>query len=245
MGYQGLEWILQVVDGVTEAQICDISGSGFAISPVPTGPVSQGDKFDLTFTDCQTSATGDSITFNGDLSVIFETLMGTFSSSTDYAVVTSMTTTGFYVEDDIGTLSIAGSLGFDRTVSSGDIFEIARSVPPETLSFSEEGVTNILSDFSVSASGDPITGLELDAEGEPILYSHSSPALTANITLEIQTGLTYGPALEDPSGAFTLTAEDDSNLAVSLDDGSVSIAVDTDGDGEVDGNIGTSWDELY
>jgi len=246
VGYQGLEWILQVMDGDTGAQICDISGSGFAISPNPTGGVSQGDAFDLTFTDCQTSATGDTLLFNGVLSVSFNTLTGTFSpSSTDYTVKTGITTAGFNVTDDIGTLSIVGTLGFDRTVSSGVAAETARSVSPETLSFTEEGVTAILSEFSVTASGDPMTGLELGAAGETILYSHSN-ALTANMTLEISEGLTFGPGLDNPTGSFTVTAQDDSSLAVSLvDGGSVSIAVDTDGDGSVDGSLGTTWDELY
>jgi hypothetical protein len=97
----------------------------------------------------------------------------------------------------------------------------------------------------MSASGDPVNGLELGADGETILYSHLSPALTASILLEIQDRLTFGPGLEDPSGSFTVTAEDDSSLAVSLDDGSVSLAVDTDGDGSADGSLGTTWEELY
>jgi hypothetical protein len=242
MGYQGLEWVLQVMDEGA-GSVCD-SGA-FAISPDPAGSVSQGDEFDLTFIDCQTAATGDSLTFNGTLSVAFDTLTGTFSSSTYYAVETGMTTTGFDVQDDMGILSFTGSLGFDRTVSSGGITETARSASPATLSFSEEGVTNTLSSFSMSASGDPVNGLELGADGETILYSHLSPALTASILLEIQDRLTFGPGLEDPSGSFTVTAEDDSSLAVSLDDGSVSLAVDTDGDGSADGSLGTTWEELY
>jgi len=241
IGYQGLEWILQVMDEGRES-ICD-SGS-FDISPDPSGGVAEGDEYVLTFADCETTQ-GDTVIFSGSLTVDFNTLTGTFSPSTQYAVETEMTTAGFDAEDDIGTLTITGSLRFDRTVSPGGISETAQNVPSETLSFSEGGMDTTLSEFLINATGGPASGLVLGSSGETVVYSHSSSALDADMVLEIEEALVFGPWLEDPSGAFTVTAEDDSNLAVTLDDGSVILAVDTDGDGSTDGTIGTSWEELY
>jgi len=245
MGYLGLEWLLQVLDGAAEADICDVSLSGFAISPAPTLPLSAGDAFQMTFTSCSTGAFGQTTIFNGVVDIVLDSLAGTFSSSGSYQVQTRMTTAAFGITDDVGTLTIAGGVRFARAVTPGGREEYAQDLPPGTLSVTDGAVTRDLSDFGISAS-DTGSGLVLGSPGESVLYSHNGPALMATITMQVQEALVFGPVMDDPvSGALSAAAPDNSAITVNIDNGSVDIAVDADGDGSVDGTIGTSWEALH
>jgi hypothetical protein len=49
---------------------------------------------------------------------------------------------------------------------------------------------------------------------------------------------------EPDSGALLIEAQDGSRLTLTIQNGDVDLAVDTDGDGTDDGTISTSWTDL-
>ena len=70
----------------------------------------------------------------------------------------------------------------------------------------------------------------------------ASGALTVTVPQPVQAA-SLGNAPN--SGSFQITAQDNSSLTGTVTSGGVTLAIDTNADGTVDGTIATTWDFLY
>ena len=226
---------------ITETQDC--SGGGMSAVTIDTGDLSEeafalalqegavpaGVSITTAFENCQE---GDSL-LNGSVTLEIESLaldgelgMDTFALAFR-AVFDDLTTGDGSIDGDI-SLSITSAPGQTDVVASGD--SLAVSVSGELLS---------LLDFDVSAIEDTSALLETF---DFTLSISSFGRLTVE-TLEAWRTLAF--AEEPISGVLRIIGAGNGSITVTaLDEVSVQLEVDEDGDGTVDATIITTWDEL-
>jgi hypothetical protein len=217
---------------------CPLSGSyDYALS-TSTAAFNTGSTMTVTFTDCVQGSGGDSTTLNGSY-----TLTATSYVSTDnlgFALVIN----NFTSLDNVGLSTIAGQMHFTRTVNSGTSNEVSASVAGQSLNVTANAVSASLSDFEFSGSR-TLSGLTLGVPGET--FSLQLSTLSDAISGTIATSFTGPEMLDLQAGSVRVTAPDSSNLLLTITDtsGTVSLDLDSDGNGSAEDSITTNWSELY
>jgi hypothetical protein len=154
-----------------------------------------------------------------------------------------LTSIGITAASTVETLTntITGSMTFSRQAMNGNLAEISQSVPAApALTFQEsDGHTRVMGSFimhdSINAAGMYSYGITADSA---TVDSGLGP-LTVKVNTPIQgTSLGAAPA----SGIFQITAADTSQLTATVTNGVAALAVDTNGDGTIDGTISVQWD---
>ena len=174
------------------------------------------------------------------------------SSSSTYTVQTTISSINITSTESGGTLTntTTGSTRFSRQSVGGNYTELSQSITtptPATLTYSETeaGVTRtrVVGPFTLS---DSVTSgaFSLGGVGETatVTTASASGALTVTVLQPVQaTGLGVAPS----SGSFQITAQDNSSLTGTVTSGGVTLAIDTNADGTVDGTVATTWEFLY
>ena len=68
--------------------------------------------------------------------------------------------------------------------------------------------------------------------------------LTGALTVTIQKSISGTDPNAPDAGQILVTAQDGSYLTMTLSGGNVTLEVDTDNDGTVDGTLSVNWDDL-
>lgn len=214
---------------------CDLGGNfSYMLS---ANPFVNNATMSVTFNACVNGTAADSTTINGSYIL----------TATDFISVNNL---AFQVvldeiafEDDIGVSSIDGSLLFERVISGDTSNEIASSLPGNSLSISDGGLTATLSDFSISGSRTS-TGLTLGATDERFRLDLSILDTPLDGTIKAPFS---GPETTDlQAGSVEMKAQDNGTLLLSITDtdGTVQLDLDSDGDGTIDDSLLTRWDDL-
>jgi hypothetical protein len=222
----------------TDTVACPLSGSfDYALSS-GTMAFNTGSTMNVTFNNCEQGSSGDSTTLNGSY-----TLTATSYAGTDNLGFT-LVINDFTSLDDVGLRSIAGQMHFARTVNSGTSNEVSASVAGQSLNVTESGVSASLSNFEFSGSR-TLSGVSLGVPGETFTLQLS----TLSDVLDGAIISTFsGPEMLDlQAGSARVTAPDSSNLLLTITDtsGTVSLDLDSDGNGSAEDTITTNWSELY
>ncbi len=142
---------------------------------------------------------------------------------------------------------MAGGMHFQRVAAGGTFTELARSIDTpvqQAFTWSESSATinrtHAIGPFSVSATVTN-TSFSLGSTTDTLTVDSGLGPLVVTVAQPLQGGaLVTAPT----SGAFKVVATDGSQLTVTVTNGVAASAVDTNGDGSVDGTISAPWDAL-
>ncbi len=218
-------------------------GGTYGITPIPTLPLT-APTYTLSFSNCVTGPAGDTTVLTGYAGFIIPSVSGDITTAS-YSIEIRIMAIDITAASQVEALSqtITGSMRFMRTATNNSLNETWTSIPGgPALAFSESGgTTRVMGSFNtngtVSAAGmyaygtGPTDAATVDSGLGP---------LTVKVTTPIQ-----GPSLgaAPTSGVFQVTADDKSQLTATITNGVAELAVDTNGDGTIDGSVSASWDE--
>jgi hypothetical protein len=250
VGATTVDLLIATLKGTSVSSFCTGGGS-YQISPAPALPISApSTTFTVSFTGCQTGPVGDTTQLDGSAAFIVTSVSGPNDITTaTYTVEIKMSSIIITAASTVDTLSstITGSMIFTRQSTNNNFAEASQSTnAASTLTFSEDNgtttLTRVVGPFtmhdSITSAGaysygtDPADSATVDSGLGPLSVKVNTP---------IQgTSLGASPA----SGIFNVTAADMSQLTATITNGVAALAVDTNGDGKVDGNVSAPWDFL-
>ncbi len=110
------------------------------------------------------------------------------------------------------------------------------------LSFSDDDSTETLTQAVINATRSEADGYSIGNPGQYAIFS--TDLITGPLKVTVQEPLA-GKDVDAPgSGKLVVEAQDDSSLTMTFDDGVVTIKVDTDADGAVDGTMTADWMDI-
>jgi hypothetical protein len=244
IGGTALDLLIAAAAGAPPSGFCSGSGGGsYAFAPAPPASPTPGSSYALTFTSC---VTGEGTTLDGTATLAVDALTGILGSAS-YAVQITLTDIDLTAADASLSTQTTGGMLYSRSVASGALTEVSSS-SAKTLTLAESGGaanhTVAIGPFSVRSSvaqdgtvsigaisGTPDT-LNVEGDGTPFTATMLQPlqALSASSA--------------PTAGSFSVSADDNSRVTATVTNGDVSLAVDTDADGTVDGTISVPWDYL-
>lgn len=240
-----LDQLLNVAEGGHTNELCTVAGTASYVLMPPILPVLAGHSMTVVFDNCVgINAESEQITYNGIYTLSVDSLSGTLSENSDYNVTTTLSELNMSITDNAGITTYNGGMRFIRSAIAGNFTETSESVSTTPLLINEEGTTLTLSEFSTSSVLSVSSAYSLGAPGETVNIRRSDIAdvLTLTINQPVQ-----GVDLSAPnSGNLEVTATDGSTLSLIINSqGLVTIALDADGDGNVDDSFIRDWDDLY
>ncbi len=223
--------------------LCDISGS-VSISPMPTPATAVPASFDVGFSSCRMDPT-DPVTINGSISLVVEDAGGgTLAALTGDDFNASLTIAPIAVDstDDVGTGTLTGGTRFSRTAVAGNYTETSEAVAGG-LSVAEDGFTQTLQAYRVMSAMDTGGQYSYGAAGDLMTLNLNDPSGT--FTLAVIQALQGSDSSAPLSGEIRIGALDGSTLTMTVNNGLVTLGLDTDGDGAVDDTLVRDWDDIY
>jgi hypothetical protein len=236
IGPFGLDLLVGVLGGDTPADFCTAGGT-YSSTLTPGPSVGAGSVFTVTFQNCVANL-GGNVTFNGTYAMTFDNVTGTFPGAS-FAVDTRVHLDNLVFTDDVGSTGLQGGLRFRRAATATDNTDQSDSLPATSLVYSTDGIILQIGPFAVQ-SAETATLLTLGPASATIVHSGIG-TLQASTTATISGASSMAP----DSGAFVTRATDNSSVTATVSPGgNVSLAVDTDGNGTVDGTQTTTWDDM-
>jgi hypothetical protein len=248
VGATTVDLLIATLKGDSVSNFCTGGGS-YAVSPVPTLPLSvPSATFTLSFSGCQTGPVGDATTLDGSAAFIVTSVSGGNDITTaTYTVETKITSINITAASTAETLSntITGNMLFARQATNNNLAEISQSIPAaQALTFQEsDGTTTRTRIMGSFIMHDSVTaaGYSYGIAADSATVDSGLGPLTVMVNTPIQgTSLGTAPA----SGSFQVTAADMSQLTATITNGVAALAIDTNGDGTIDGNVSAPWDFL-
>jgi hypothetical protein len=248
VGATTVDLLIATLKGTSVSNFCT-GGGNYQISPAPALPLSS--TYTLSFTDCQTGPAGDTTKLDGSATFIVTSVSGDITTATYAKVEINIQSINITAASTVDLLSseITGSMTFARQSTNDNLTEVSQSTnAASTLTFIEKnnGImtwTRVVGPFimhdSITAGAysygtDPNDLATVDSGLGPL-------SVKVNTSTPIQgTSLGAPPA----SGSFQVTAADMSQLTATITNGVAALAIDTNGDGKIDGNVSAPWDFL-
>ncbi len=242
--------LIASLKNVPMTNIC-LSGS-FAFDPAVTGQLTG--TYALTFTNCVNAQHPSMSTpeiINGTATVTINGVTGD-PTAQDYTVKTMITDINISIVEsgtDYTSL-ITGNMIFKETSTGGNILLQAMSIdnPNTTLTYVEtsHGQTRkeIIGQFSVAETISTLGAYEFGMPGDMAAVTASFPGNTGtSVTVTAVTQLNgTGPDAIPGGGSFTVMATDGSSLTATISNAVVDLAVDSNGDGNVEGHVTEPWE---
>ena len=244
IGGTALDLLITAAAGAPASGFCSAGGS-YAFDPAPPASLTAGSSYVLTFTNC---VTGEGTTLDGRATLAIDALTGILGSAS-YTVQITLTDIDLTAADASLSTQTTGGMLYSRSVASGALTEVSSS-SAKTLTLAESGGaanhTVAIGPFSVRSSvaqdgtvsigeitGTPDT-LKIEGDGTPFAVTVLQPLQAASATAA------------PTAGSFSVSADDNSRVTATVTNtnGDVSLAVDTDADGTVDGTVSVPWDFL-
>ena len=213
----------------------DLCGGGGTYTPVP-GPVVTGGEYSITFTECAVNG-DDLLSVSGSMSVRVDQLAGTLAKGGIYNIALTYRDIDLVSEDDAGPTRFLGRLRFDRSA--------AGNLSTEKAVFTSFGIVEN-NTLQVLRSG------SIDYQVNNAAFTMTSDDGMAFVLVGVVEGdlnlaivdSVSGSAFEPSVGRMRIDADDGSSAVLVIRDGNVSIEIDTDGDGLVDGILESPWEDL-
>lgn len=232
-GGQVLDLLLATLAGDPAGDFCSGGGSyGFDPAPVGDDAPATGKIYELAFADCVIDG-GDPALINGTAALTVDSLSGTLESGGDYAVTLTLDPIAVNIEDDAGSSSLSGATRFTRTAAAATYTESSNSIAGKPLLVTEEAFSLALGTYSIASTRDfGTSAYTYGTAGQQALAERSD--LPGILTIAVEQALA-GIDNELPTeGRLRITAEDASRLTVTFGVATVTLELDTDGDGTVD-----------
>jgi hypothetical protein len=245
VGATTVDLLIATLKGTSVSNFCT-GGGNYAISPLPTLPLSA--TYTLSFTGCQTGPAGDTTKLDGSATFIVTSVSGDITTATYAKVEINIQSINITAASTVDTLSsmITGSMTFARQSTNDNLAEVSQSTKAaSTITFSENnGImtrTRVVGPFIMHNS---ITAGAYSYGTDPTDLATVDSGL-GPLSVKVNTPI-QGPSLGAPpaSGNFQVTAVDMSQLTATITTGVAALAIDTNGDGKIDGNVSAPWDFL-
>jgi hypothetical protein len=249
LGAGALDLLIDASKGLPVSDYCSGGGSYAFVPPVPATPT-VGSSFAVTFSNCVSGPSGDLTQIDGAATMSIDALTGSLASG-NYQIQTTLTAVDLTTAD-VGSAQsrhITGGMRYARSASGGAVAELTSSITTpvaQTITYAESGGqvnrTVAVGPFSIqsalSASGAFSIGTTTD--------TLAVTAYGATFAVVFLQPVQATSGLAPPSaGAFRITATDNSRVTATIASGTASLAVDTNGDGAVDGTLSAPWDFLH
>jgi hypothetical protein len=233
-----LNLFIDTLKSIPSADFCD-AGGGYSWNPVPAEPILAGNTHYFAFSDCSNS--GFESLLEGAVKLTIHSLTGNLTGNA-YDVTLILDQVDITSTDDVGDTRITGGLLFSRINNSGN-FSQRVAKDRDALTLSEAGLTESISQFDISSTLSESGGAF--SIGNQNQYMIVDPSyLTGALTVTVQQTIAGSGENGPDQGKVLITAQDGSNLTMVFKEGSVNLEVDTNGDGTMDGEISTTWDDL-
>ena len=236
-GTIGLDLFISALKGDPVNDFCDTGG--YQWNPAPTSPVSLINPYVLTFASCGSNDLES--TYTGGFDLTIQSLSGDLSASA-YDVTAEIVQIDVTVSDDVGDSDVSGGLSFRRVLQSGDFLMYAASTG-SALTIVEDGSSKSISPFDISSTQSEITGGYTIGQKDEAMTVQPD-YLSGPLSIIFQQAISGFNDAEPDSGALLIEAQDGSRLTMTIQNGDVDLAVDTNGDGIEDGTISVSWADL-
>ncbi|NOY44477.1 MAG: hypothetical protein GXP50_03355 [Deltaproteobacteria bacterium] len=205
----------------------------------PEGELSAGDEFSILFDQCAEDDDGEPLTLNGTMAVTVDAVSGGFDTP-PFRFDVTISFQGFSYQTAAESGSVAGTFTF--TLESADGDAVTFTLASESLTATENGTTETLTDFSAALTVTESTGdysFSLDGTLE-------SEKLGGAISVETAQPF-QGTGDDNPISGTMVITDSSTGAKVTVqvvDDLNVDLLVDEDGDGATDFTVHTTWDEL-
>jgi len=200
-------------------------------------PVTQGEEYAITFNECVLNG-DDPWTLDGSLSVRIQSLSGVLAEGSSYEVELIYYAIDLVTTEGAGTIRFLGRLPFSRVAAGNTLTENTQL----------SGNFGIVEDTKLQV----IKSGSIAYQFEGNAFTITSPddvvfelmGMDADLELVIIEAISGTSFPEPEDGRIRIAASDGSSAVVIIEDDAVTVEIDTNGDGEVDGVLRTTWDEL-
>jgi len=221
---------------------CERGGSAtIVLTMAQAGRVSRGDNASVSANNC----IDGNDTANGAISLAFDNVTGTPSSTSAWNAAMTVTFTNFSLDegDEANTANGALTLVYDQAAARNATFSLTGN-EVQLLSVEEQAVTDRrLTGFATSGSRNAETLTYRTAftlSGEDLPRLGDGPYTVATTTDFVQQD-----GSNPTQGVLTVTASDSSSLTLAaIDAENVRVGLDANGDGTADLSTTTTWDAL-
>lgn len=199
--------------------------------------VSTGDTLDIAFADCVFADMG--VTLGGSTFVTGIDITGDIMSGIPpWSLGANFAFVDLVGIDSESTVTVNGN--FDIAAATADGLMLDLEISGARLSAMEGGLTDTLSNFRVTEQFDLVAQMiAIDAAG-----TLTSDRLNGTISFSTPTRLIVIGDDNPSSGQITITHSSSGIVATVLDNISVQLAIDTDGDGTAETTIVVTWLDL-
>lgn len=235
-----LDLFIDTLNGIPVGDLCDAGGT-YSWNKSPVAPVAAGDEYVLAFSACKNDPSGDDpSTYNGTIAFQVSAVTGDITGD-GYDIRVKIGPVDFAFTDDVGDSAIKGGMAYSRISAGGDFAERVES-DGKNLSFEDDTGPETLTQIDMNATRNRNGNFSI---GNPGQYAIIDTALIAGpLIVTIQTTISGAEADEPEQGKLRVAAQDGSYLIMTVADGDVTVEVDTDNDGVIDGTFSAEWMDL-
>jgi hypothetical protein len=159
----------------------------------------------------------------------------------DYDIRVNIDPVDLVFTDDVGDGFIDGGMVYSRISKGGNVAERV-DTDGKNLSFEEDSGSETLTQMDVNATRGRNGNFSIGNSGQYAIVD--TDLITGPLTVTFQTAISGTDGDEPEQGKLNVAAQDGSYLTMSLSDGDLTVDVDTDKDGEVDGTFSAEWMDL-
>jgi hypothetical protein len=231
--------------------VTDICASGsYSFSPVVTS-LAPGSTFTLTLADCVDDSSTPSQTISGTGAISISYVSGDPLTAT-YTLQTTISALTISAVETGGTLttSITGGMYFSQASTAGSLVEQSQWMTSPatrlTVAETENGAlrATAMGPFLLSDSINTAGAYSYGTADQTCSFTATFAGANAgtDLVVTVVTPIFKGAANPSPaSGSFTVKATDNSSVTAVITNGVVDLAIDTNGDGTVDGHLSVPW----
>jgi hypothetical protein len=231
--------------GVTTSKTTNCPGSGTIAATyvmASSTAVSTGDSVSITANNCVDGTTK----INGGLAIRFNSIHGTPSSTAAWDASMTLTYTNLSMTDSGITESVNGdlTLNYNQTADSSASFGASGSSLSTTTTTARGTSSRTLTAYNYSGS---VTAAGLYTFHDDFTFAGNLPRLGNNVQYTVKTLVDFQQQSGNyPSqGKLKITATDNTSLTLTvLNNTTVQIDLDTNGDGVIDNTYTKTWAEL-
>lgn len=197
-----------------------------------------GDSFSITFDDCLDSE--DQETSSGSISMTLNSVSGNPRTDLVWSVNITLTMTNLTITDGAGTDTLNGDITLAMSSNDGGV-NAAGAISGNSLTVTENGVTETLSDYTITfTNNDATSAYTIDSSG-----TVSSSELGGSVRFETLTTFEGIDPDYPHTGVMKITGASDSSITLAaIDSTTVRLDIDEDGDGVTDLTLTARWSEL-
>jgi hypothetical protein len=234
-----LDLLIDTLMGEPVTGFCSAGGT-YEWNKPPAEPIAAGDNYKVAFTGCRTGPSEDQSIYNGTFTFDVDQVSGDITTD-DYVIRIDIDPIDFVFTDDVGDSTISGGLTYQRTSTVGNLAERVET-GGKNLTFSDDDSTETLTQMELDATRSEAEGFSLGNADQYAIFN--TDLVTGPLTVTVKDPVAGDEVDAPDSGRLLVKAQDGSSLIMTFNAGIVTIEVDTDDDGVIDGTLTADWMDI-